>query len=639
MAKTDASPSPEAVTRAFLHLAIPKLPEAVSQRMLADSIVLAALGLPTDAMIRLWNQRFSRSAVFDCLRDIANGKDASLTSMDGKVRVEEARLDDGAAVLRVGTEAVRFINVDVLGNDLAQRQRGVDRIVAKGDMSVERESIWRQAVAMGPLDDELFLALQVELGATPEASFQEMESDIADGSATFDDMVPPDAAHYAGLLGPRTPSVTLGAFKTGWLAHAETLDEARLVRLLRLSGPLSVMAGGLVAQASDRLPPKARLKLVTYLQSRADPFSVVAAFEIACRHRAHSEMRAIADALVPRLFDRTDPLIEHGGAALVATLVLTTAVTARNRTLADWPLHLRRLARFVHAGHLVRVFRGASVDPALFNEEVARTFFPHARLAELCDMREAPTYQASHLSAALVHGLVASRVSEAIAGIEEGERPAEWVAAGQAGIAADTDDGNALYLFAPGPFDELEPDWKGRGLYPTEIVEDLRVRLDSGDDQERSLSDLIKLAVAFEVPAEHRAAIAAALPPFIQTQSDGHFLMTAEIGLELAARWRDVDLSDHIVVILLERAQGDGLADAGAAPRLVMLAAAAVEARDDWLERAGILARQFAFAQKPGVPSINLQRALDILRDMEPDLGRAVAQARAFATLTFDRLP
>ncbi len=55
------------------------------------------------------------------------------------------------------------------------------------------------------------------------------------------------------------------------------------------------------------------------------------------------------------------------------------------------------------------------------------------------------------------------------------------------------------------------------------------------------------------------------------------------------------------------------------------------------LKRVGHIAQRFAYVQKPGVPSINLMRALDMLRDFQPDLGPPIASAKAFTILAYDR--
>lgn len=640
MTATELELSPEEETRALLFSAIPKLPEAVRTILLADPAVLTTLGLPTGDFIRIWNRRFSRQELFTCLRNIADDVAAPLASADRELEVEEAWLDeDGAGVLRSGTEAARFANVAVLSDNLDRRSSAIDAIVASGEMSLEQEGIWRAAIAEGPLTDALFLALESEIGASPEAAFRAMVHDIGEGSAKFDDLVPLDLNHYAGLLGISPPPTTLSEFKSAWLAAAAALDNVRLLRLLKLSGPLSILPGGLVAQASDHLPATDRVTLAQFLKAAADPFSVIAAFEIACRHRADPAMEAIGDALAHRLFDRSDPLIEIASPALASTLAITTAITARYQTLADWPLHAKRLARVIHASHLLRLFRTANVDPAIFEDEVMRSFAPQARLADLCDAREAPRWQPHHFVPALVHAIAMARMTAAIGDVSETDVPQAWLAAGETALAGDVEAGWGLFLFAPSPLDELDVEWKGPTFLTPENVEEAYQILEAGDDLERSLSELIKMSVAFEIPADRRGALAAVLPAFLKRLDGANFMIVGEITLQLAARWRDEALADRTVDILLERARGEGLPDAAAAPRLIMLAAAAVEDRALWLQRAGNLAQHFAYAQKSGPPSINLMRALELLREFEPELGPRIASAKAYTVLTFDRLP
>jgi hypothetical protein len=640
MAENDPELTSEDEVRALLQVAIPKLPQAISKIMLADGEVLAALGLPDGDFVRLWNRRFRRSDLFACLRGIANDTETSLASADGELHVEEAYLDeDGSAVLRIGTEGARFTNVRVLSDGLDCRRQGLDAIVANGEMSSEREAMWRSAIEIGPLDDVLFLALETEIGSSPEATFREMEHGIEEASATFDDLAPLDLNHYASLLGVFPPPATLGEFKAAWLDRAAQLDSVRLLRLLKLSGPLSVMSGALVAEASDRLTPEQRLALTQFLQACPDPFSVVAAFEIACRHKADPKLRPIADMLVPVLYNRSDALVEVAGMALAASATLTTHATARNRLLANWPLYAKRLARLIHAGHVVRVFRAANVDPELFNTEIAQSFAPQARLADLCDAREATIFQSHHLAPVLVHATMASRVTEAIAKIDDEDRPESWLKEGESAISSDIDSGWGLFLFAPGPVDEFEEKWRGLSVLQVESVEENRLMLEAADDPERCMSVLIKLSVAFEVPSEQRAEFGAVVPPSINRLNGTNFLLAAEIGLQLASRWRDEKLSDGILDVILARVRGEGLIDPGAAPLLIMLAAAAVEDPVLWRQRVGNIAQHFAYAQKPGPPSINLMRALELLRDFEPDLGAQIASAKSFTVLTFDRLP
>lgn len=640
MTSDDLVLSPEEEARALLFHTIPKLPGAIRRIMLADPTVLTTLGLPTGDFIQIWNRRFSQPELFACLRNIANGVAAPLASVDHKIEVEEAWLDErGAGILRSGPETARFANVALLSDNLERRSSALAAIASSGEMSSDREALWRAASTRGPLDEEQYLALEAEMDASPESAFRTMADDIEDGSAKFDDLVPLDFNHYAGLLGLFPPPLTLAGFRTAWLAAAATLDSIRLLRLLKLSGPLSILSGGFVAQASDHLPGPDRVTLAHFLSAAPDPFSVVAAFEVACRHRADAAMEALADALAPRLLDRSDPLVEVASLSLAATLAITTALTARHRTLAGWPLYAKRLARILHASHLVRVFRTVSVDSAIFEDQIMRSFGPHARLADLCDAREAPLWQPSHFGPAAIHAIAMTRMTAAISELDEADVPPAWLTAGEAALAGDVEAGWGLFLFAPTPLDELENEQKGLTVLSPENAEETCQVLESGEDLDRCLNELIKLSVAFDLPPDTRNAFGVALRPFLKRLEGANFMQVGEIALQLSARWRDEALSDQIIEILLERARGDGLPDAAGAPRLAMLAAAAVENRALWLQRVGNLTQYFAYAQKSGVPSMNLMRALELLRDFEPDLGPTTASAKAYTLLAFERLP
>ena len=581
---SDIQLAPEEVTRLVLRSAIPDLPEAVRTFMLSDPVVLRAMGLPDGDFIRLWDKRFHRHELFDALRAVANGERAKLASVDRKLEADESWLDDdGAGVLRSGQQAARFVNVALLCDDAVPRMAMLDTIVTTGEVSAAREAFWRQIVAAGPLDDPQLIALETELGESPEAAYRTMVQEITAGEARFDDLVPLEPGHYAGLLAT-APSDDLDSFMARWLEAAATLDATRLRRLLTLSAPLSMLKGGLVAQASDNLSPSDRVSLVQHLQGAPDPFSVAAAFEIACRHYSNPEMVPLADAIAPRLFDKEDPLITRNAPALEALVAITTALTARYRTLTAWPLYARRLGRFVHASHLLRLFADANVDPAFFEDQAMRSFGPQA-LAALTG--------------------------------------SEW----------------ALFLFSATPFSELHGDWNGLTQLDAKDVEAARSAFAAKDNLERSLSDLIKLSVSFEAPIESRHGLATVLPPFIESLEGTNFLFACEVVLQLAARWRDTVLSDAVVDLALQTTDKAGLVDAGAAPRLTMLAAAAEAEPPAWRKRAGNIAQSFAFAQKAGAPSINFMRALELLRDFEPQLGPELSSARSFTSLAFDRIP
>lgn len=638
VAAEDTVPSPEEVTASLLVSAIQKLPEAVGSAMLRDPEILAALGLPSGDFVQIWDKRFEREALIAGLRALVNGEPFKLASHDGSINIDAGRIEDGAGILCHTDNDVRFANIGVLANDPAQRDAALDRITSTGEMSASREGMWRAAAGIGPYDVSMFLALEDEIHASPEAALRAMRQDIENGGATFEGLVPLEAGHYAGLLGDIRLPDNLDAYRTDWLAMAQTLDPVRLKRLLRIAGPMTAMRSGLVAEASDGLPSEERTDLANFLASRADPFSVAAAMEIVCRNLYDERLRSLGDTLVPRLCDPEDPLILLAAPALDATHALTVALTARNRVFAGWPLYAKKLARLMHAGHLLGVFQSASVDPADFAHEVGTRFGPQARVAELCDLYQAPYYQPHHFSPQLVHAMMLDRLTSALARLDEDKRPQAWLDTAEKSIQANIDAGRGLFLFAAGPLDELEAGWSGLHYLSEENAAETLAILETDSEAENLLSELFKLSLAFDAPLEHRLATGEAIMRLLPGLDPTQYLIAAEIGLQLSARWRDTDLADRLIDELVARAENAGLVDHGSAPRLILLSAAATADRESWLSRAANCARVFANRQKDGRASLNLLRAINLLGDFEPDLSHSLAPAKGNAVLVYDSL-
>lgn len=631
--------SPEELKAEFFRSAIVKLPEEVASAMLRDPAVLAILGLPQGEFVQLWGERFERKAMFDALRSLVRGETVNLSSCDGATTAEEARLDaDGSAILRSGSEGLRFQHVKLFSDNGAERASVIDEIAATGELAVDREMAWRAAAEQWPFDDDLFIALQGEVDAAPEAIYREMTQGISNGTAIFDDLVPVEVEHYASLLGVWPLPGTLGAYRAAWLDMAQSLDKARLCRLLRLSGPFAAMQSGLVATASDGLDPPERFEIANFLASRADPFSAGAAFEVASRNLDDAAMRELANDLVGRICNYQHPMYEIAGPALEAALAITVSLTARDRTFDGWPLYAKRLALILHASHLLRMFRAASVDPAKLAEEIGKRFGSQARLAGLCDIREAPVFQFHYLGAGLIQAMLIDRVTEAISRMEAASRPEEWIAERDKAVGDVVESGRGLFLVAAGALDEFEDGWTGLSELETKFADENLERLRNETASPVLLNELVKIAVAFEVSPDRRSDIGAAIVAALTRFTDpADHLMAAEFGLQIAARWRDRDMADHIVGLLLAAVQKAELPDSGASARYTMLAAATAADHTEWLNRVAQTAQSFALSHQPGNGLQNLRRAINLLCDFDSDLAPKLASAKSFAMLAYDR--
>jgi hypothetical protein len=546
--------------------------------------------------------------------------------------------EHGAAVLQVEDHVIRFGQVGMLSDDANSRYKALDLASRSGEISIEKEGVWRDRIAAGPLDDDMFGTFQEELHGTPESILRDMVDKINEGQAQFDDLIPLETDYYSELLGGLAPPLTLKDFRVEWLAAAQKLDPARLVRLLRLSAPLSILGGGLVAEASDGLPESDRLALAAWLGRAVDPLSVITALEIALRNRSEEGFEELFSRLSERLLDRSNALTERATPALIFAYSLVTSLTAQNRTLVSWPIYAKRLARILHASHLVRLFQTANVNGEVLQGELMRNLSSEAQLADLCDIWQAPFAQFNHFSKPLVHAIILARTTEALAKIDEAERPAIVHDMCQSAITSAVEAGWGIYLFAPTPLDEFEDEAICMTLLSPENARNACEVLTAGGDTNLCLNELVKLAVGFDLPHECIAEFQEALLNLLERFDGPNFVVAAEIGLQLAARWRLEALSDHIVDRLLNQARDPGLSDVGAGARLMMLAAAVLPERASWLQRAGNLMQHLAYIQNGSLSAMILLRALDILKDVEPELGRKMASARSYALLAHDRI-
>ena len=626
--------------RALLASAIPGLPGAVSRPMLANVEVLDALGLPTGDFAPIFGARFRRDEMLTALRRVADGGDARLSSTDGRIVFERSRMDaDGSAVLEAGERGAHFPNVALLGSDVAARRAVLDRITAAGELDADALRRWRDLVEAGPLDDRPFLAFDGELSATPDARLRSIAQDMDEGSAGYSDLIPRDVDYYLRLLAVSSLPPSLGEFEDRWLAEAGGLDPPALCRLLRSAAPLSCMRGRLVARTSEWLEPADRASLVDDLAGMADPYSVACAFEVACHDLEQDGMRERADALLPRLLDRHGAVVQGGGAMLSTTMAIATATLARERTVAGLPLYARRLARLLHASHLVRALASSNVDLPDFSAKAARAYALLARFADLCDAAEGSVAQLQLVGADFVWGQVFRRASEAISAVPEDRRPGEWLKQGQEALTVEQDSPSNLFLFAPGPVDEFGSDQPDPAFALGSDVADDLVAYGPGSIKEKLRSDLLKLTIGCELEARDRARYAAALPAFLEDHPDGEFAHLAEVGLQLAAKWGEVEVADRIMASAMSRVRSGALRDAGAAVRLTLLAAASRRGRRDWLDQVAKIAGAVANAIPRGVEPSTLVRAFEVLRDHDPELGVRLAPAKASAMLAYDRLP
>lgn len=624
--------------RAFIVGVLQTMPEAVSQAMLAEEPVRAALGLPVGGSLVILDHRFEWAPLFTALRAVANGGQPDLRSVNGRLAITEGRLEpDGSAVLIAGGAGARFASVGLLSDDPDVRVRTLEALIALEDLEADDESRLRSAVAAGALDDEGFVAVEELVEATSRATYRRLHAAAAAGTR-FDELVPPDRDHYRRLLAIEPPA-SLAGYRTAWLAHHEGLDAVRRARLVALAAPLAMLRGDLIPQAGQGVARDERLRLVRFLAAAADPFSRLAAFQIAAADLPDADFRREADAALPGLLGGADHKGVPGVSALCDAVILTATTTARRGTMAGWPAYARRLAWHLHAGLLLRALGDGLLDEEQMRVAVGRPLEGNYRLVELCDAREAPYGLWAPLTAARLSAIVTARAIGIVQGLAEEQRPAEWATAAQAAADAAAGSAEALFMLAPGPLDPFEQDWAGQIPLADDATEEMASRLGGGGDDERALNDVLHIAVAYEVDAARRPDIAALLPALAERATDATVVPAIDLSLQLAARWKLTDVADRLIGLARRRSGEGRLADPGASARFGLLAAAAAGSADEWSTKVGEHMVEFTYLSRLGPHVRSLLIAIDLISDFAPTLAPKLIAARSFALLADDGAP
>lgn len=624
--------------RAFIVGMLQMMPEAVSQAMLAEEPVRAALGLPVGGSLVVLDNRFEWAPLAAALRAVANGGQPDLRSVNGGVAITEGRLEpDGSAVLIAGEAGARFASVGLLSDDPNLRTRTLDALIAREDLDADDEGRLRSTVAAGALDDDGFVAVEELVEATSKATYRRLHAAAAEGTR-FDELVPADRGHYRRLLAIEPPA-TLAEFRAAWLNHHEGLDAVRQARLVALAAPLAMLRGDLLPQAAQGVERDERLRLVRFLAAAADPFSRLAAFQIAAADLHDADFRREADAALPGLLGGPDRKGVPGASALCDAVILTATTSAQRGTMEGWPVYARRLAWHLHAGLLLRALGDGLLDEEQLRAAVGRPLEGNYRLVELCDAREAPFGLWAPLTAARLSAVATARAIGVVEDLTEEDCPAEWASAARAAADAAAGSADALFMLAPGPLDPFEQDWAGQIPLTDDQIDEMASRLGSGDDDERALNDVLHVAVAYEVDAARRSDIAGLLPAIAERVTDASHVPAIELSLQLTARWKLPDIADRLVGSARQRSGEGRLTDPGASARFGLLAAAAAGSADEWSAKVGEHMVEFAYLARPGPHVRNLLIAIDLISDFAPTLAPRLIVARSFALLADDGAP
>lgn len=630
--------NPEDVQRAMLFDALQTLPTHVSQSMLGFPELLEILRLPSEDTVRIFDKRILRSHLLDTLMKVANGKTTQLFAHDGSVASDTISLKpDGSAEIEKASNIARFSHVVFLGNDKAGRKKALKAIFLDGSFDPKRERYWRRVANKRALSHAEYVALEAELLNRSEAIHSEISNDLIGEAATIDLLAHAPPSYLHDLIGlPDLPD-TQDEFQEAWLDQIGKLTGKHLMRRLRLSAPIALMGGNIVGKAAKGLQPKARWQLFDYLMSRPEPLSILAALEIACLSHPDSDALENATKALEVLWNPSSEVYEYGLVNMHTAYVASTALWAKKQAIQDWPLYAQRLVKFMHAAHIACILDRHNVEHADLQQRVLDAFQYRARLAEYRDLQAEPFWQAMYVQSHTLMAYIFRRTVEAINTIPDEERPESWTDLGASMMEHLSERQANLIFFAATPFSPLSDDWVGLQELDTENVENVFEIL-NGTDPALWMDRMLKLQISFELPKSKRPEYRKRVAEIVDKLSGQEFIQAAEMNLHIAARWRDVGLSDDIINIVFRRFKANNIDSISALGRQVLLASACENSQEKWLGRLKVLSTAFAQIY-PERKRIDIYRdSLMAIGEMSEGLARAVAPALSTASLVDDEV-
>jgi hypothetical protein len=356
---------------------------------------------------------------------------------------------------------------------------------------------------------------------------------------------------------------------------------------IRLFAPLAISPDFKITEFADKLGDDEALVLVRELRADGDPFSLVAAFQIACAKVTDGRFREEADAIFHQLVATSEycEQITHDYAAC-AMLIVGYADT--QGTLVTKPLPLRRAAFLLHAAWAVRVLNAKEVQRPQFLAAVEQCVGATYRLAGLVDRKEGRWWFREWLRPEILAGQIRGRAKAIALSVAEELRPSGW-------SEHLTISGGAIDLLhlVSGPLDEFSASWQTNTFPSDEFCSAI-----AGAEADQAKVILFNTLIAFEMPDEPRSAHEKVLALLDKAEGE-EFATLTNLALMAAARWRDTELAEET----LKRGMQYGIKE-GWPFRLL----------GEWC-----VAAAFAGGERPGMLEKLEKNFADLLnRDLEP---------------------
>lgn len=511
-----------------------RFPDQIQQRLLHDVTITEALGLEKPNQ-QIGNHQLKLNELIDFIAAKLAGKARNLTDIEGiEVDSSVTILEDGNVLIEHRGQSIRVDFAGILSPDSAIRKKTLGQLLSKRSLAVSEVMAWENAVDAGPLNAEQLEDFFEVLGDAPQAWIRKnrIEDDL-----TFQDLTSQPSGFYLPFSDFEDAESLSDVFEK---TVAARVGLPALHAAARVFAPLAISPDFKITEFSDQFGDDESLQLIRELRADGDPFSLVAAFQIACANVADSRFREEADAIFRQVIV-TKEYCEQIAHDYVACAMLIMGHADAQGTLATKPLPLRRAAFLLHAAWAVRVLNAKEVQRPQFLAAVEQWVGATYRLAGLLDRNEGRWWFREWFRPEILAAQIRGRVKGVALSVKSERRPSGW----------DEHITNAvgefsLFEISSCPLDEFSDSWKTNTFPSKEFCTAI-----SDTTSEVAKTVLFNTLIGFEMPDEPKMAREKVLG--LLSGSDGEeFAALTNFALMAAARWRDAELAEETLKSALQ---------------------------------------------------------------------------------------
>lgn len=601
--------------------ALTRMPRRFFAKLLERQEIAALAELPWEP-INVDGHIVDLGAFAAFIRSILSGDLAELRSVGGEDVASIASVqEDGSVTIETEKNRLRVSEAGLFSDQHSVRVASLEDCFGSRSIAPAVQGKWRDVVTDRSLSPDQFRELIELFQATPEAFAQRLDSRA---ELDLDALVVMDPNYYRNLLDMGRDDEDLASLMR---RRSEELARPEVDLLVLVNaGPLAVSPDFSMANAAASLSDEDAARLCEQLCAAGDPFSALAAFDLACARPQSAALRRAGSRVLELLTDEGEFLFRTAHDFCVAA-VATIQLLEHKSILSEWLLPLRRCAMLTHAGHAARVLRDAEIErPAMFRNTLD---WAGGRwiLGGLVDRCDGPEWQREWLNPEAISGHVLLRIDSRLAQMTEEDRPAEWSDRVKAKLLEVAKAGEGPNVLLRGPLDEFSPT---AFRWPLHDGGDIVTELATAEGG--AAFALIYQWLFFAAFPQDQAGANKAIIGAIERTPGPQRLKLCEAALAVADRWRVSDLADRIVEALKNDRIGIELTGTAWVNVAIASAAAATSAKDQ-AERLSSLLETVAFDRGLAAMLPELATSIDVLSNLRPAWSHALERIRSAAML------